>query len=285
MPVAQKLLLNKGILNLKPTGPAFQTLTCMPAIQLKTKFARFLFSLIGLASVLLLLLNIGCSKSYRPRTASEDITVTEQGMIIIDVGLLDMILAAREAVGRAAGVDASFQLIPDSEPNAYVTLVEERPTIFLNLGIVEMIGRNRDHYAFLFAHEYAHLRQGHLSAQLKRDERLDKIGGAIIGGIEILGMAVGIPLGVFSMFSVDSGTHLVALKYDRDQEREADTVALDLMQNAGYDPCGALSFHRKLEENSKKISIPLLSTHPTGEERISRIRSILVEKGLLAQSP
>ena len=201
--------------------------------------------------------------------------VSEDGTVHLDWMMLNLILQVRHDIARAAGIEADFRILPDKDPNAFVTTLDGSPIMVLNAGTIELIGTDRDEYAFLFAHEYAHLSRQHLAEQKKRREKLGRIGGAIIGGIEFIGLAMGVPLGLASIFSVESGSRLVSLKYDRDQEREADEVAVALMQKAGYSPYGAISFHEKLLDAGKNVHLPIFSTHPAGEERIARLRALM----------
>lgn len=139
-----------------------------------------------------------------------------------------------------------------------------------------MIGNDKDEYAFIVAHECAHIARNHIEERKKHDRKLNKIGGVILGAAEIVGFAFGVPVGIFSMMSVDSGSHLVGKKFSREQEFAADKLALRYMIDAGYDPHGALSFHHKLQSRSDDF-FSILSTHPSGEDRIAGIQSTLRE--------
>jgi predicted Zn-dependent protease len=70
------------------------------------------------------------------------------------------------------------------------------------------------------------------------------------------------------------GTQLQSLKYDRQQEAEADHIGIFLMTFAGYNPDEALRFWQKMEELSARRGRPpaILSTHPSDAQRIAEIR-------------
>ena len=69
----------------------------------------------------------------------------------------------------------------------------------------------------------------------------------------------------------------VILPYSRTQEFEADHIGLILMARAGYDPRCALSFWKRMKEAGSGRPRPpvFLSTHPTDEARLERIRRLL----------
>lgn len=70
----------------------------------------------------------------------------------------------------------------------------------------------------------------------------------------------------------------VILPYSRQQEYEADRIGLILMAKAGYDPRSALDFWERMSRSSgDPKQPPFLSTHPTDEARIEKIRELLPE--------
>ncbi|HED06315.1 MAG TPA: M48 family peptidase [Ignavibacteria bacterium] len=70
----------------------------------------------------------------------------------------------------------------------------------------------------------------------------------------------------------------VLLPYSRLQESEADHLGLIFMAMAGYDPHVALKFWTRMERMQKGQSPPeFLSTHPSNESRIQKIKEELPE--------
>jgi predicted Zn-dependent protease len=67
------------------------------------------------------------------------------------------------------------------------------------------------------------------------------------------------------------------LPFSRLNESEADEIGLIYASRAGYDPRAAITFWEKMAENSKGKSKPpeLLSTHPSDETRIRKIREMM----------
>ncbi len=68
----------------------------------------------------------------------------------------------------------------------------------------------------------------------------------------------------------------VILPYSRTQEFEADHIGLILMARACYDPRGALRFWKRMMQANKGGQPPVfLSTHPTDQARIQRLRALM----------
>ena len=79
-----------------------------------------------------------------------------------------------------------------------------------------------------------------------------------------------------SLFGV--GVQLGAiLPYSRLQEGEADHLGLIFMALAGYDPNSAVEFWQRMAQNAGAKPPEFLSTHPTDENRIRKIKSEIKE--------
>lgn len=77
--------------------------------------------------------------------------------------------------------------------------------------------------------------------------------------------------------------YLGTMKYSRNQERDADLMAVDLMKSAGRNPVGAVTAMRKLlrlEEMPNKNQEKMLSTHPETKTRIEYLTARCVELGI-----
>jgi predicted Zn-dependent protease len=71
---------------------------------------------------------------------------------------------------------------------------------------------------------------------------------------------------------------LLHMPWGRKQESEADEIGLVYMARAGYDPREALTFWERMESASQGGGPPeFLSTHPSHETRIERLREKLPE--------
>ena len=77
------------------------------------------------------------------------------------------------------------------------------------------------------------------------------------------------------------GAGILTLSYSRDFERQADDYSVTLMQRAGRDPLAVTNFFEKIATKleSKNSIIPdWLSTHPSSEERVKRLREQVEKK-------
>jgi len=71
------------------------------------------------------------------------------------------------------------------------------------------------------------------------------------------------------------GNNLLQLNYGRDAELEADRKGLLYMARAGYDPRAAVAFWSRMAARSGDSPPEFLSTHPSNENRIQQIQSLL----------
>lgn len=79
-----------------------------------------------------------------------------------------------------------------------------------------------------------------------------------------------------SLFGV--GAQLGAiLPYSRLQEGEADRLGLIFMAMAGYDPNAAIAFWQRMSENAGAKPPEFLSTHPSDETRLQKIKAAIPE--------
>jgi predicted Zn-dependent protease len=66
------------------------------------------------------------------------------------------------------------------------------------------------------------------------------------------------------------------LPHSREQESEADTIGLELMARAGYDPHAAVSVWKKMLAADKSGGPPqFLSTHPSPQTRIQDLQALI----------
>jgi predicted Zn-dependent protease len=90
--------------------------------------------------------------------------------------------------------------------------------------------------------------------------------------------------GVAAVTGVSEGTANIAnmigqvtfqLPFGRDQESEADTIGLELMARAGYDPRAAITLWTKMKAKESSGTPKFLSTHPEPRDRIKDIEKLL----------
>lgn len=117
--------------------------------------------------------------------------------------------------------------------------------------------------ATVMGHEIAHALAHHASERIARQHKTEQALGAlghVIGDQHLIGL-------------LGAGASAYSLKYDRQQESEADHIGLFLMAFAGYDPAAAVSFWERMSAASRGGKPPeILSDHPSDAHRIAQIR-------------
>lgn len=188
----------------------------------------------------------------------------------VETRLLQSILATGQEILRAAGEGPAPQFVVTASAtvNAFVFIHDKQPTIALSLGMIRLLSADEDAWAALFGHELAHLRLEHLRGKQDRREKAE-IASSIAG---VVLSVIGLP---FASVAADASATLADRAYSRDDEREADRVGLEYMRRAGFSETGAISLQERLLTIGGGTSIPFLSTHPGGEERIENLRQLI----------
>ncbi|MBK5914208.1 M48 family metallopeptidase [Rhodocyclus purpureus] len=128
-------------------------------------------------------------------------------------------------------------------------------------GIITQLKLTDDEIAVVMGHEIAHALREHARERMAKGQ-LTNIGAALLG--EFIGG--GKYSGAFR-----AGGDLMALKFSRDDESEADLVGLDLVARAGFDPRAGVSLWQKMSAANRGGPPAWLSTHPAGKDRIKEI--------------
>ena len=131
-------------------------------------------------------------------------------------------------------------------------------------GILDKLKLSDDEVAMVMGHEMAHALREHAR------ERIAKTQGT--GALLSLGASL-FGLGQLGDLAANVGTQLLTLKFSRDDEIEADLVGLELGARSGFNPAASVVLWEKMAQASGGGGGPaFLSTHPTGPDRIARLR-------------
>ena len=170
-------------------------------------------------------------------------------------------------LAQASCVDAILVWSTAADINAFATMAGDDKIVVVQEGLLDAFNGDRDAVAAVLAHELAHHKADHLR-EGKRKRESGELAGALAG------TAVGV------------GSGLLVLKFSRNQELEADRLAVGWMIAAGYNPDGMLRLQTALGELGGKRSASILSTHPTSAKRYKdaqkQIAKLAPEPELLA---
>lgn len=129
--------------------------------------------------------------------------------------------------------------------------------IYVYTGLIKYLDRE-DYLAGVLGHEIAHADKRHSTKQMLENQ-----------GIQILTQAV---MGKNKNAIVSLAQNLVALKFSRNDETEADKKSVDYLCGTIYQADGAAGFFTKLQEENKGGTVPqFLSTHPNPANRVAAI--------------
>lgn len=135
-------------------------------------------------------------------------------------------------------------------------------------GLIQQLRLTDDEIAVVMGHEIAHALREHSREQVSQAVAAQTaigIGTALLG----LGDATA---------SVANTAYeaLIATRFSRSDETEADRIGLELSARAGYDPRAGVTLWKKMLSANNGGSPPeFLSTHPAETRRIQQIESLL----------
>ena len=131
-------------------------------------------------------------------------------------------------------------------------------------GIVDALKLTDDELAVVLGHEMAHALREHARA------RAAKVTLTNVGTLAV-GLVIGGNVGELAR----QGGGLLTLKFNRDDERDADLIGLELAARAGYDPQAGMTLWQKMAQAARGAPPQWLSTHPSGEDRMRRTKDAL----------
>jgi Zn-dependent protease with chaperone function len=144
-------------------------------------------------------------------------------------------------------------------------------------GLLDQLQLTDDEAAMVMGHEMAHALREHARARIAKEQGT----GALLQlGAQLFG------LGQLGDVAANIGTQLITLRFSREDETEADLVGLELGARAGYVPEASMSLWEKMGKASGGSQGPaFMSTHPTGPDRLARLRENVPKvRGLYQQA-
>lgn len=134
-------------------------------------------------------------------------------------------------------------------------------------GIITKLSLTDDEIAAVMGHEIAHALREHGREAMSKAYALElaKTGlGAVLG--------VGQDVMAIADTAVQYG---MTLPNSRGAETEADLIGIELAARAGYNPNGAVTLWRKMEQASQGAPAEFMSTHPASSTRIANLEQAI----------
>jgi predicted Zn-dependent protease len=164
-------------------------------------------------------------------------------------------------------------ILNSPEINAFAT---SGGHIFVTLGLINT-AVSEDALAAVLAHEVAHVQLQHSIKAIKTSRVTTAImaTGSAAASVAAAGTNLTELTDIFDESITDIVSTMVNNGYSRDQEFEADTLALSLLAGAGYDPSSLLEMLRALDASlgnqSGGATAGLGKTHPAPRDRITNV--------------
>jgi len=177
-------------------------------------------------------------------------------------------LASRSAESRQ---DFEFFLIRDSQINAFAL---PGGFIGVNTGLM-LAGQSESEVAGVLAHEIAHVTQRHIARMLQQQQQSSITSIATLAAALLLAR-VNTQAAEAAFAFGQAGAIQNQLNFTRDNEREADRVGLQILDQAGFDPRGMAGFFERLQRATRvyESGAPsYLRTHPLTFERIADMQN------------
>ena len=150
--------------------------------------------------------------------------------------------------------------------------------LYVNSGLLKA-ANEEDQLAGVIAHEIAHVAARHWASQMTKATILQY---AMLP-LMFTPMSMGVYYGVMEAYM--NGVPLAFLKFNRNDEAEADYLGIQYMYKAGYDPNAYVAFFGKIvqEQRSNPGSVPtIFADHPPTANRIIKteeeIKSVLPKR-------
>ncbi len=165
----------------------------------------------------------------------------------------------------APGWKWEVNLITSDELNAYCM---PGGKIMVYSGLIDKLQMTDDEIAIVLGHEIAHALREHSREQVSQAIAAQT---AIGIGASLFGLGQG------SADLANSGySALIASKFSRTDETEADRIGLELSARAGYDPRAGVTMWQKMINNREGGRPPeFLSSHPAEASRVAQIQALL----------
>lgn len=139
--------------------------------------------------------------------------------------------------------------------------------IMVYTGLIDKLKATDDELATVIGHEIAHALREHSREGMSEEY-------AKQAGLNIVGQLAGLSQSSMQLAALATDVAL-SKPHSRVMETEADTIGLELMARAGYNPQASVSLWQKMMKAGGGSGPGFLSTHPSGEARIGELQRLI----------
>ncbi|MFT4582059.1 MAG: putative Zn-dependent protease [Gammaproteobacteria bacterium] len=179
-----------------------------------------------------------------------------------------ILYAVKSSIEEVAELSTELIIVEGKQPNAFATKTTKGANVIgINFAMLDLLGLDVHAAAALIGHEIAHLKlqHGEQAARSQKSTSMMKI----LGGVAL--SSLGVPAGgLISDITVTA----ISTKYSRDNEIDADYLGAIWATEARYETDGAVRLHEAIYKLSKNRSVPFLSSHPSGPQRIVTLKQL-----------
>jgi predicted Zn-dependent protease len=203
--------------------------------------------------------------------AQTDVQIVKQYQLYPDpkmTAYLDGIGQRLAKTSHRAELPFQFKVLDSAVVNAFAV---PGGYVYLTRGILASLN-NEAELAGVVGHEIGHITARHSAQQYSRGQ-VAQVGlgiGAIVGQVFPV-------IGGLASNLAQVGVGMLFLSFSRDNERQADSLAVEYASRAGYDGAQLASFFETLERmnpGSDRTGLPSwFSTHPNPEDRLQAVRT------------
>ncbi len=134
-------------------------------------------------------------------------------------------------------------------------------------GLIKRLALRDNEIAVVMGHEIAHALREHSREQVSQAIAAN---AAIDIGAAVFGWG-----GTASSLANLGYDALIATRFSRTDEKEADRIGLELAARAGFDPAAGVTLWQKMMQAGGGKPPEFLSSHPADEKRVAEVQSVL----------
>jgi predicted Zn-dependent protease len=168
----------------------------------------------------------------------------------------------------------TFKIVDNEEVNAFAI---PGGYCYVQIGLIRL-AKNEGELASVMAHEIAHVTARHGAKDISRSKAYDAAGQFAAGATGAADKSA-----VLSDMAVKVVKSGILLQHSKEDEFEADALAVKTLAKAGLDPDSLAAFFQQMDPSAKRGDTPLystlLSTHPPTGERIAAARKLAKSAG------